>query len=218
MLINTHTHHLTKHSKNILNIYNQYPWNFIENNACYSIGIHPIFIDQSDIEKDLLTISHHIKNKKCVAIGEIGLDKLCKIDYNLQIEIFKKQLEIAEENQIPVIIHCVRSYQEILQIRKEMKLTIPFIFHGFNKNQQLAQQIISNNCLLSFGKNLLQNPNLQTIFANLSQENFFLENDDSQIPIEEIYQKAAEIRKSSVENIEQIVQQNFTSIFKYNFE
>lgn len=214
MLINTHTHHLTNSSKNILDIYNQYPWNFIENDAYYSIGIHPIFIDQSTIEKDLLTIEHHLPDEKCLAIGEIGLDKITPIDLETQTKVFKDQLKIAEQHQIPVIIHCVRAYQEILHIRNEMKLTIPFIFHGFNKNQQLAQQIISNNCLLSFGKILLQNPNLQTIFANLSQENFFLENDDSQIPIEEIYSKAAEIRNTSVDEIQNIIQNNFNRIFK----
>lgn len=214
MLINTHTHHLTNSSKKILDIYNQYPWNFIENDAYYSIGIHPIFIDQSTIEKDLLTIEHHLLDEKCLAIGEIGLDKITPIDLETQTKVFKDQLKIAEQHQIPVIIHCVRAYQEILHIRNEMKLTVPFIFHGFNKNQQLAQQIISNNCLLSFGKNLLQNPNLQTIFANLSQENFFLENDDSQIPIEEIYSKAAEIRNTSVDEIQNIIQNNFNRIFK----
>ena len=216
MLINIHTHHLL--SKTSLEVYNQYPWDINANDSYYSIGIHPVFINRSDIEKDLETITHHIQNEKCIAIGEIGLDKLCDIDFNLQIEIFKKQLEIAEANQIPVIIHCVRSYQEILQIRKQMKLTIPFIFHGFNKNQNLAQQIITNNCIPSFGKNLLYNTNLQSIFANLSDNQFFLENDGSEIPIEEMYQKAAEIRNCSIEDIEQIIQQNFTSLFKYNFE
>lgn len=213
MLINIHTHHLSNPTKNILEIYNQYPWDFIDNKALYSIGIHPIFIYQSNIPEDLLTIKNHLLKENCVAIGEIGLDKITPINFNLQIEVFKSQLQIAEENQIPVIIHCVRAYQEVLQIRKQMQLTIPFIFHGFNKNQQLAQQIISNNCILSFGKNLINNPNLQTIFANLSAENFFLENDDSQIPIEEIYAKAAEIRNTCIENIEMIILDNFNRIF-----
>ena len=216
MLINIHTHHLD--DVNNISIYNQYPWEFVNNDSYYSIGIHPIFIDKSNPEKDLETIKLHIQNKKCLAIGEIGLDKLCEIDFDLQIDIFKKQLEIAELNKIPVIIHCVRSYQEILQIRKSMKLSIPFIFHGFNKNKNLLQQVISNNSIPSFGKNLLYNTNLQSIFADLSEDNFFLENDNDEIPILEIYQKAAEIRGTTVEAIEKIVQHNFNTIFNYNFE
>ncbi|QTV04691.1 TatD family hydrolase [Faecalibacter bovis] len=213
MLINAHTHHISQNPLIVRDIYNQYPWNFVANEAYYSIGIHPILINESNIERDLLTIEKHLSNEKCLAIGEIGLDKITPINFDLQISVFKAQLKIAELHQIPVIIHCVRAYQEILSIRKELKLSIPFIFHGFNKNEHLAQQIISNNCLLSFGKNLLQNPNLQTIFANLSDENFFLENDDSQISIEEIYSKAAEIRNTSVDNIENIIQENFKRIF-----
>ena len=218
MFINIHTHQISSGNTSILDVYNQYPWNFTANDSYYSIGIHPVFIHQSDIENDLETIKQHIQDTKCLAIGEIGLDKLCEIDFNLQVEIFKQQLEIAESNQIPVIIHCVRSYQEILQIRKQMKLTIPFIFHGFNKNQKLAQQIITNNCIPSFGKNLLYNTNLQSIFAELSDDEFFLENDGSEIPIEEIYQKAAEIRSTTVAAIEQIVKTNFETVFKLKIE
>jgi len=214
MFINAHTHHLENANVKLLEIFNQYPWDFIENDSHYSIGIHPIFINLSNPIDDLKIIEKHISQKKCLAIGEIGLDKISSIDFEVQIEVFKTQLHLAEKYKIPVIIHCVRSYQEILNIKKELNLSIPFIFHGFNKNQQLAQQIISNNCMLSFGKNLLQNPNLQTIFANLSEENFFLENDDSQIPIEEIYSKAAEIRNTSVEAIQKIIQNNFNRIFK----
>ena len=212
MFINIHTHQLS--NSNILAIYNQYPWNVINNDMLYSIGIHPIFINLSNLKQDLEAIKYHIQNKKCIAIGEIGLDKLSGIDFDLQIYIFKQQLQIAEKNNIPVIIHCVRSYQEILSIRKEMKLTIPFIFHGFNKNENLLNQIIKNQCIPSFGKNLLYNPNLQTIFANLSENEFFLENDDSQIPIEDIYQKAAKLRNTTLEHIEIIIKQNFNRIFK----
>lgn len=215
MLINIHTHHLSKNETKKIEVYNQYPWDMVKNDEWYSIGIHPIFISKSDLQKDLETISTHLKNKKCLALGEIGLDKLTEVDFDLQIKVFQLQLEIAEAHHIPVIIHCVRSYQEILKIRKNMKLTIPFIFHGFNKNQQIVQQIINNNCIPSFGKNLLNNPNLQTIFANLSNTDFLLENDDSQIPIEEIYSEAADIKKCTMDELEILVSQNFNRIFKH---
>jgi len=213
-LINIHTHHLSENKNHIIDIYNQYPWNFINNNSFYSIGIHPIFINTDNINTDLDEITTHLNDNKCVAIGEIGLDKLIAVDFNLQQNVFKQQLIIADQFKKPVIIHCVRAYQEILQIRKEMNLAIPFIFHGFNKNEQLLQQILSNNCYPSFGKNLLNNPNLQAIFAKISDDNFFLENDDSQISIETIYQKAAELKNTTTEEIVSITNHNFNRIFK----
>ncbi len=213
MIINAHTHHLSDSKATVLDIYNQYPWNWEENDSHYSIGIHPIFIDQSEPTTDLQTIKDKLDDPKCLAIGEIGLDKITSIDFKIQEEIFIRQLELAKQHHKPVIIHCVRAYQEVLQIKQSIDFRAPFIFHGFNKNVQLAQQILKNGGTLSFGKNLLHNPNLQTIFANLSPQDFLLENDDSQIPIEEIYQRAAEIRNQSIENFTSLVEENFHRLF-----
>ncbi len=143
---------------------------------------------------------------------------MCETDFKLQINVFEKQLEIATQHQLPVIIHSVRAYQEILHIRKQMKLTIPFIFHGFNKNEQLLNQIIAQNCFASFGKNLLSNKNLQIIFANLSANQFFLENDASEISIEEIYTFAADLRKITIEELQLQQAENWKTVFGYEVQ
>ena len=214
MFLNTHTHHLS-HQFDVLELYNQFPNELNLNAKIYSIGIHPAYINSTTIDEETHLINHHILDKNCLAIGEIGLDKLCETDFNLQIEVFEKQIKIAEENQLPIIIHSVRAYQEILHIRKKMNLTVPFIFHGFNKNEQLLQQIIAQNCFASFGKNLLYNKNLQIIFANLSAKYFFLENDSSEIPIQEIYAFAAELRKISIEELQQQMAENWKNVFGF---
>lgn len=214
MFLNTHTHHLS-HQSDVLELYNQFPNELNLNAKIYSIGIHPAYINSTTIDDEIHLINHHILDKNCLAIGEIGLDKLCETDFNLQIEVFEKQIKIAEENQLPIIIHSVRAYQEILHIRKKMNLTVPFIFHGFNKNEQLLQQIIAQNCFASFGKNLLYNKNLQIIFANLSAKYFFLENDSSEIPIQEIYAFAAELRKISIEELQQQMAENWKNVFGF---
>lgn len=214
MFLNTHTHHLS-HQSDVLELYNQFPNELNLNAKIYSIGIHPAYINSTTIDDEIDLINHHILDKNCLAIGEIGLDKLCETDFNLQIEVFEKQIKIAEENQLPIIIHSVRAYQEILHIRKKMNLTVPFIFHGFNKNEQLLQQIIAQNCFASFGKNLLYNKNLQIIFANLSAKYFFLENDSSEIPIQEIYAFAAELRKISIEELQQQMAENWKNVFGF---
>ena len=214
MFLNTHTHHLS-HQSDVLELYNQFPNELNLNAKIYSIGIHPAYINSTTIDEEIDLINHHILDKNCLAIGEIGLDKLCETDFNLQIEVFEKQIKIAEENKLPIIIHSVRAYQEILHIRKKMNITVPFIFHGFNKNEQLLQQIIAQNCFASFGKNLLYNKNLQIIFANLSAKYFFLENDSSEIPIQEIYAFAAELRKISIEELQQQMAENWKNVFGF---
>lgn len=214
MFLNTHTHHLS-HQSDVLELYNQFPNELNLNAKIYSSGIHPAYINSTTIDEEINLINHHILDKNCLAIGEIGLDKLCETDFNLQIEVFEKQIKIAEENQLPIIIHSVRAYQEILHIRKKMNITVPFIFHGFNKNEQLLQQIIVQNCFASFGKNLLYNKNLQIIFANLSAKYFFLENDSSEIPIQEIYVFAADLRKISIEELQQQMAENWKNVFGF---
>ena len=214
MFLNTHTHHLS-HQSDVLELYNQFTNELNLNAKIYSIGIHPAYINSTTIDEEIHLINHHILNKNCLAIGEIGLDKLCETDFNLQIDVFEKQIKIAEENKMPVIIHSVRAYQEILHIRKKLNLTIPFIFHGFNKNERILNQIIAQNCFASFGKNLLYNKNLQIIFAKLSANQFFLENDASEISIKEIYQFAAEIRNITIEELQLQQARNWKTIFGY---
>ncbi|MCA4776364.1 TatD family hydrolase [Empedobacter stercoris] len=217
MFLNAHTHHLSNDST-VLELYNQFPNKLNNGVKLFSIGIHPVYIKTSSIEEEIRHIKQNLSNKNCLAIGEIGLDKLCETDFKLQIEVFEQQLKIAEEFKIPVIIHSVRAYQEILQIRKKMKLTIPFMFHGFNKNEQLLHQILVQNCFVSFGKNLLYNKNLQIIFAKISASQFFLENDASEIPIKEIYAFAANLRKITIEELQLQQAENWKTIFGYEVQ
>lgn len=217
MFLNAHTHYLSLHT-NVIDIYNQFPTDWNSNAETFSVGLHPAYIKATQIEQDIAFIRKQLSNKNCLAIGEIGLDKLCETNFDLQKTVFKTQLKIAEEHKTPVIIHSVRAYQEILQIRKELKIQVPFIFHGFNKNQQLAQQIISQNGFLSFGKNLLVNKNLQIIFTNLSASDFFLENDASDICIEEIYTFAADLRKITIKELQLQQAENWKTIFGFEVQ
>ena len=214
MFLNAHTHHLS-HQSDVLDLYNQFPKAINDDAKLFSVGIHPAYIKTSSIEEELEIIRENLSNKNCLAIGEIGLDKLCETDFELQIDVFERQLQLASEYRFPVIIHSVRAYQEILHIRKKMNITVPFIFHGFNKNEQLLQQIIAQNCFASFGKNLLYNKNLQIIFAKLSANQFFLENDASEISIKEIYTIAAEIRNSTIEELQLQQAKNWKTVFGY---
>ena len=214
MFLNAHTHHFS-HQSDVLDLYNQFPKAINDDAKLFSVGIHPAYIKTSSIEEELAVIRENLSNKNCLAIGEIGLDKLCETDFELQIDVFERQLQLASEYRFPVIIHSVRAYQEILHIRKKLKLTIPFIFHGFNKNEQILNQIIAQNCYASFGKNLLYNKNLQIIFAKLSANQFFLENDASEISIKEIYTIAAEIRNSTIEELQLQQAKNWKTVFGY---
>lgn len=209
--INLHTHHKST-EVDVISIQNLYPEDHIENHL-FSVGIHPWYIDaKSDAQFSIL--QEKATHKNCYAIGECGLDKVTSTNFALQETVFKQQIQLAEKLQKPLIIHCVKAYQEIFNIKKALLPQQTWILHGFNKNEQLAKQMLSVGYKLSFGAALLENSNLQRTFAHIDNKDFFLETDNTEVSIKEVYQKAAEVRDCTVQKLQQQIMSNFKEVFK----
>ena len=101
-----------------------------------------------------------------VAVGEAGLDKVCTTDFVLQQTVFSAHIQLANELQKPLIVHCVRAHAEAMQLLKKNKVKVPVLFHGFTKSKELALQLMAQGYYLSFGHGLMKN-NLRTVFAAL---------------------------------------------------
>lgn len=213
MLYNLHTHKYSNHP-NCLELVNQYPQEFDASIPWYSIGIHPWYIVENRIEEDLAVIEDKIQTANCLAVGECGLDKRVEIPFRLQEQVFRKQLVLAEKYQKPVVIHCVASFQELITIKNDIKITVPMIIHGFSKNEQLAKQLVDNGFYLSFGKYLLRNPELESVFKSVPDNRFFLETDTIEETIEEVYALASRYKAIKEEDLQEIVKQNFENVFK----
>ncbi|PQJ82760.1 TatD family hydrolase [Polaribacter glomeratus] len=206
-----HTHSFSL-DKNVFSILNTYP-NSLDFTQPFSIGIHPWYLTIDKIEEELVFVENKLQGKNCFALGECGLDKLIAVDFELQREVFKKQIQISEKYKKPLIIHCVKAYQEIIEIKKEVKPTQVWILHGFNKNKQLAESFLKNGIILSFGSAIIKNKKLQEVFLELPISSLLLETDASDIEIQEIYQKASEIKNSSLKDLQAAIHQNFKRIF-----
>jgi TatD DNase family protein len=212
---NFHTHKYTNQS-NVLELVNQYPWEFDATIPFYSIGIHPWFIVEERLESDFEILESKLQEPSCLAIGECGLDKRIEIPMDLQQLVFEKQLFLAQKYQKPVVIHCVAAFQELIEITKKLNITIPIIIHGFSKNEQLAKQLLDNGFYISFGKYLLQNPELETVFRNMPNDRFFLETDTVAESLATVYALAAKYKNIDVTALKQIIKENFKVVF--NFE
>ena len=210
--INLHTHQFSNLS-DVMEVVNQYPWEFDASIPSYSIGIHPWYIDENRLETDLETIKQKLQLDKCLALGECGLDKRIEIPLELQISVFKQQLELVKETQKPIVLHCVAAYDEVIAIKKEMKMENPMIIHGFSKNEQVSQSLLKNGFYLSFGKYLLRNPDLEKVFTFAPENQILLETDTIEESIYQVYEKAASIKGISVEEMKTIVFTNFSRIF-----
>lgn len=155
-----------------------------------SVGLHPWFLTtQSDSLLQMEIVRKRSLGHNVVAIGECGLDKICTTDFELQRQIFELQVEWSEEIEKPMIIHCVKAFEELIAIRKWMKPKQRWVVHGFRGNAQQAQQLISNGFLLSFGEMY----NEKTI-KSVPLSSVFIETDESSLGIEQIYDTIARAR------------------------
>lgn len=213
--INLHTHKFSN-LDNVIEVVNQYPWEFDMSIPNYSIGIHPWYIDESRLESDLNIIKEKLQLTSCLALGECGLDKRIEIPLETQIKVFKMQLDLVKQTNKPIVLHCVAAYDEVIAIKKELKIENPMIIHGFSKNEQVAKSLLNNGFYLSFGKYLLRNPDLEKVFTFAPENQILLETDTIEESIYEVYEKAASIKGISLEEMKAIVFANFSSVFNHN--
>ncbi len=210
---NFHTHKYTNQS-DVLELVNQYPQEFCASIPYYSIGIHPWYIVENRVQADLEIIESKLQEMNCLAIGECGLDKRIEIPMELQQAVFEKQLLLAQKYGMPVVIHCVAAFQEVIAIRKKLNISVPMIIHGFSKNEQTVKQLLDNGFFISFGKYLLRNPELKTVFKNVPNNRFFLETDTVEENIEVVYALAAKYKGVNLEEIQRQINSNFQAVFK----
>ncbi len=181
----------------------------------YSYGLHPRYIKKSDYKEELQKLERKVNERNCVAIGECGLDKLSQVDFDLQEKVFIEQIKIANHYKKPLIIHCVKAFNELINCLNINDNTVPVIIHGFNNNENIARVLLAHDCFFSFGKALLgYDSNAAKAIKNIGRKNFFLETDDADISIKYIYKKASELLGIDEEILKQQIQINFENIFK----
>ncbi|PKB18405.1 TatD family hydrolase [Flavobacterium sp. 5] len=211
---NLHTHKFTN-QESVLELVNQYPQEFDASIPFYSIGIHPWYIDKQRLEADLQIIENKLQEPNCLAVGECGLDKRIEISLELQKKVFEKQLLLAQKYNKAVVIHCVAAFQEVIAIKKQLKITVPMLIHGFSKNKQVAKELIDNGFYISFGKYLMRNHDMESVFLSVPNDRFFLETDILDEGIEEVYSLGAQYKNIDIEELQQIINNNFKQVFNF---
>ncbi len=212
--INLHTHRYSK-DETVLEVLNQYPWEFENSFPQYSVGIHPWYAKEERLEEDLIFIKNKFQEEKCLALGECGLDKRIEIPLKFQIEVFQKQLEMVQQTNKPIILHCVAAFDEIISIKNEMNIKNPMIIHGFSKNSQVAKSLLNQGFYISFGKYLLRNPELKEVFNFVPNDLFFLETDTIEETIFDVYEKASSYKNMNEDEMKEIVNMNFNRVFNF---
>lgn len=211
MFIDIHTHR--PHQEGIYSIQNrQEDYENCNTLYQYSIGMHPWYIDETNW-KDIFAKMKLAGNKRNIlAIGECGLDRLCDISFKIQQDVFIQHIQWANEIAKPIIIHCVKAHDEVLQLLNDNPCNVPVIFHGFNNKKEIADKLIKKGYFISFGKALFD-PSVEIVFNTIPLENIFLETDDSDADIESIYCQAARIKNISLDQLSLQLKKNFKKVF-----
>lgn len=202
MFVDIHTHNICK-EKDVVSILHRDANEFHCHcgmdlqHTFYSLGLHPWKIKEYSWSKDIDFIEKNSIFNNVKAIGECGLDKLCDIPMQLQEKVFIAQILISEKLCKPLIIHCVKAFDEIIAIKKDFCPRQAWIIHGFRGKLQQAEQLIKHGFFLSFGTKFNENSLLATPLERL-----FLETDDVENGnIKEHYKNIAETVDVSVDEL-----------------
>lgn len=143
-----HTHNLDAGEDAIINL----PWGtHVPESGYYSVGIHPWDAGKVS-DDDFDRLFDYAQNDRIVAIGETGLDALRGPSLADQERVFIKHIKISEKVGKPVIIHAVRTFHDIIRLRKKLRPAQRWIIHGFRGKPALARQLIDAGIDISLGK------------------------------------------------------------------
>ena len=148
------------------------------------------------------------------AVGEIGLDKACGVDFEMQRALFVKQLELAERFEKPVVLHCVRAFEEVMTLLERHTLRA-VLFHGFIGSREQASRAVKKGYYLSFGARTEGSNKTIEALRETPLERLFVETDEAETTIEAMYQTIARLRGTEVEELEEATAENYKRIFTF---
>ncbi len=211
--IHTHTVHTDSNLIQIVNLNLNQP---CPEQGFFSYGIHPWEADKADFQMEtaLQSLEEKVKLPNVVALGEAGLDKMHKASFERQVAVFERQIELSEVLQKPMILHDVRSHNEIIALRKKHKAQQPWIVHGFGGTEPDIKQLIGQGIYLSVGESLLHpERKIHKSFKFIDLDYLFLETDMAEIEIESIYEAAAKRLGMDISGLKTIIFSNFARLF-----
>lgn len=169
-----------------------------EHGLAYALGIHPLCVgplDDTDLQTLRAALAARRGDPRLVALGEIGLDHFVEgLDRARQESFYVRQLELAREFELPVLLHVRRSADTLLKHLRRMKSHAPRgIAHAFNGSRQQAEAFIGLGFKLGFGGAMTFDTALQLrrLAASLPLEAIVLETDSPDIAPHWLYTNAA---------------------------
>lgn len=182
----------------------------IESGQPFSVGVHPWrAAEQTERLKEAFErMERVVSSGRTVAIGECGLDWAVEVDRKLQAEIFERQLDLAKRYNLPIILHCVRAFEDVMLRLSQAKIERA-VFHSFVGSIQQAERVVREGYFCSFSPRSLASPRTREVIKAIAPSVMLVERDECECSIEEVYEAVATLRKCSVEELREIVFENY---------
>jgi len=213
----------SKYSSSMFNLQKKYPENIF-----LMSGLHPCYVGK-DFSDEISLVQNILKNNHIVAIGEIGIDLYWdKSNLNMQTEAFEMQIEIANNNNLPIVIHCRESFDEIYNVLINNKPLNGGVFHCFSGNLEQANKIIELDMKLGIGGVVtFKNGKIDKFLNQIDLKNIVLETDSPYLSpapfrgkrnqsanIKIVAEKLCDIYNLSLNEIAKITTHNSKEVFK----
>jgi TatD DNase family protein len=207
-LFNFHTHNIDE-KNGIINCFPEGPF---PSDKMLSCGLHPWHYS-NNFKEAIGGISELAESGKIVAVGETGFDPKSPVSLEIQKEIFLEHLFISEKYQLPIIVHCVKNFNVLIDVVKTHKPAQAMIIHGFNGKISFVCELVKNGFYFSVSENILKNPDKAKIFFSfVPSDRIFFETDDLHGDISNIYNFAAGYMNTSLTELSKIVEDNLKRI------
>ncbi len=176
-----------------------------------SVGLHPWYVPD-DWEAAMASVASAARRPRVVALGECGLDRVCGVPMELQMTVFEAHVRLSERLAMPVVVHCVRALDLLLEVRRRMRPVQPWVWHGFRGGVRQMEQVLRSGMQVSFGIRYAPQA-----LAACPADAFFLETDDADAPLlAQVYRQAAAVRGVSPEELLRVQVANFRRFCKAN--
>jgi len=180
----------------------------------YTSGIHPWHLNELNYNQLIISVKKLTINDSVIGVGEAGFDRLKGPASELQRRAFEEQILLSEEIKKPMVIHCVRAWDELLQSFKKMKPAMKWLIHGFRGNEVLAAQLTGRGMFISIWFDFAIRPESAGLIRSIPHNRIFLETDGSGVDIREIYYKVSEDLGITVDELRLRIRNNFDEFFR----
>ena len=149
------------------------------------------------------------------AVGETGLDRACGVPLEAQERLFRLHLDAAARLSLPVVLHCVRAFEPVMDILRQYRLRA-VVFHGFIGSAQQAARALERGYYLSFGMSAMRSPRTVEAMRSCPSGRIFAETDDTGGDIADVYAMICDVRGEALEALRERMLENYRDIFERN--